>query len=236
MEVAPLNLFMCSLTTIKTKHKRPVFFTTSDIWQFQNASAVCPSVHYQSIFIDIGMSLLSHYIVAPMHTVRHKCDKGKQGSSFSCYEISGRQGQIPRKWHPKQWDYPHVLHVFCPQGQQSKAVTAPPAFVLGLQGSVTSRYSLFPSVVAKSLERKFISSKYFLFFFFFAFFCVYFLQLRFSCSSSQNRFSSKIAIKSLWKFMSIVAAIWTGREKEQVSISFTFRSSASDKFNLLLHL
>lgn len=34
-----------------------------------------------------------------------------------------------------------------------------------------------------------------------------FLQLCFSCSSPQNRFSSKIAIKSLWKFMSIVAAI-----------------------------
>lgn len=36
---------------------------------------------------------------------------------------------------------------------------------------------------------------------------VSFLQLCFSCSSPQNRFSSKIAIKSLWKFMSIVAAI-----------------------------
>lgn len=37
----PPNHFMCSLTTnkTKTKHKRLVFFTTSDIWQFQNASA-----------------------------------------------------------------------------------------------------------------------------------------------------------------------------------------------------
>lgn len=45
-------------------------------------------------------------------------------------------------------------------------------------------------------------------FFFFFLFC---LQSCFSNSSPQNRFSSKIAIKSLWKFMSIVAAIW--REK-----------------------
>lgn len=34
------------------------------------------SVHYQSIFIDTGMSLFLQFIVALMHTVRSKCDKG----------------------------------------------------------------------------------------------------------------------------------------------------------------
>lgn len=36
----------------------------------------CLSVHYQSIFIHTGMSLLSQFVVAPTHTVRSKRDKG----------------------------------------------------------------------------------------------------------------------------------------------------------------
>lgn len=92
-------------------------------------------------------------------------------------------------------------------GGQKRAAAARPAFVvvhLWLR-FVASPHSLCRSALRYgqiSLYSRFTSSKGFLFVVFFSF-----LQLCFSCSSPQNRFSSKIAIKSLWKFMSIVAAI-----------------------------
>lgn len=114
----------------KQKHKRPVFFTTSDIWQFQNTSAQSVSTlseHFHSYW-DVFT------LVAPTHAVRRKWRR-QQGSSVSCYEISGRRCQnFPKKWRPKQVDYPpRVLFVFGPQGAK-RAVSARPAFVLALRG------------------------------------------------------------------------------------------------------
>lgn len=70
----------------------------------------------------------------------------------------------------------------------------------GLSHLHTVRVPLW-CVVAKSPFRRSLHHPSFFLFFLFC------LQSCFSNSSPQNRFSSKIAIKSLWKFMSIVAAI-----------------------------
>lgn len=73
----PPNHFMCSLTTNKTKQN---IKDQSSSPPQTSGSFKTPlrslSVHYQSIFIDIGMSLHLQFIVVPSHTVRSKCDKG----------------------------------------------------------------------------------------------------------------------------------------------------------------
>lgn len=101
----------------KTEHKRPIFFTTPTSGSFETPLRSV-SVHYQSIFIDTGMSLLS-LSLHPRTQQEASVTKATvpTGSSSSCYKISGRQRWIPSKWHPKQWYCPHVLCVFSPQGQ-----------------------------------------------------------------------------------------------------------------------
>lgn len=118
----PPQPFHVSLTTIKTKQnkKRPIFFTTSDIWQLQNDSALSVSTlseHFHTYWdvFTLAICCCAHAHCKKQAWQRQLC---QQGSSFSRYEISGGQCQIPRKWHPKQWDYPHVLCVFSPQGQE----------------------------------------------------------------------------------------------------------------------
>lgn len=110
----------------------------------------------------------------------------------------------------------------------TRDATAHPAFVFSLRGPVTSTYSPCSSVVHGrqiSLDDVCIIQV------FFSFFC-FFLQLRFSCFHPQNKFSSKIAIKSLWKFMSIVAAIWKEKRtiKYFLSIYYSQESLASEKW------
>lgn len=72
------------------------------------------SVHYQSIFIDIGMSVLSQYIVAPTHTVRHKCDKGNRGPLSPVMRHQAGKAKFP-EMTSKTIRLSHVLHVFCSQ-------------------------------------------------------------------------------------------------------------------------
>lgn len=127
----PTITWSCSLTTNKTEHKRPVFFTILDMWQFQNASAQSVSTlseHFQSHWDAFTYSNTT----VPTHTLRIKCGKKATVHGvllLSCSEISGRQ--IPQKWHPRQQDCPHMLS--CVQSTRAKrAVTARPAFVLSL--------------------------------------------------------------------------------------------------------
>lgn len=82
---------------------------------------------------------------------------------------------------------------------------------------VASRHSLFPLCAAAMAKRLFTVAFYVVLINFFSSSALFqvFLQLRFTCSAPQNRFSSKIAIKSLWKFMSIVAAICQERKRRK---------------------
>lgn len=82
---------------------------------------------------------------------------------------------------------------------------------------VASRHSPSPLCAASMAKRLFTVAFYVVLFNFFSSSALFqfFLQLRFTCSAPQNRFSSKIAIKSLWKFMSIVAAICEERKRRK---------------------
>lgn len=190
----------------KTEHKRPVFFTTSDIWQFQNTPLHSLSVHYQSIFIVIGMSLLLQFIVVSTHTHTH-CKKQvtkatvPTGVLLLLLGISSRQCFSSDTTSETVRLSPRVERVR-PQGQRD--LRAPSSACPPPEGP-SHRHTVCVApwcVVGKSLFRGRVR------FFLFSFLSFF---LSFRCCSPQNRFSSKIAIKSLWKFMSIVAAIW--REK-----------------------
>lgn len=166
------------------------------MWQFQNASAQSVSTlseHFQSHW---GAFTYSNTAV-PTRTLRIKCGKRQlcMGSSFSRYEISDRQIS-PEVTSRTTRLSPHVVVCSVHKG---KASCDRPSSVCTQSQQGPFTYSPCPSAGhGLTLEEVNVIQ-------FFFFFC--FLQLRFSCSSPQNRFSSKIAIKSLWKFISIVAAI-----------------------------
>lgn len=173
---------MCSLTTIKTKQN---IKDQSSSPPQTSGSFETPlrslSVHYQSISYHRYQDVftLAVYCCAHEHCKKQVCQQQlcQQGSSFSCYEISGGQGHICRKWHPKQWDHPHVLLVFSAV-QRLYSIS---------EGPVTSTHSPCASVARGrqiSLKRKFTSK-------FFLFVCLFLNFFLFFAEMFQLLFSSK---------------------------------------------
>ena len=83
---------MCSLKTNKTEHKKTVFFTISDIWQFENASAQSVSTsehfhHHWDVFTPVG--------IVSMHSVRIKRDKGNGGPLSPILTHQASKAQFP---------------------------------------------------------------------------------------------------------------------------------------------
>ncbi len=177
------------------------------------------SVHYQSIFIDIGMSLLSQFIVASTHAVRSECDKGNcanRGPLSPVIRYQAGNAKFPGNDIQNNETIP--MCCLCSVHRGKASCDRPSRVCIQSPTTPSHLHTVrvpLRCVVAKSLFRGSLHHPSFFLF-------LFFLQLRFSPSSPQNRFSSKIAIKSLWKFMSIVAAIWREKKTKQLSISFTF--------------
>lgn len=93
------------------------------------------SVHYQSIFIDIGMSLLLQFIVAPTHAVRSKCDKGNCANRGPLSPVMRYQaGDAKFPGNDIQNNETIPMCCVCVQSTGAKqAVTAHPEFVLKSQ-------------------------------------------------------------------------------------------------------
>lgn len=122
------------------------------------------------------------------HTIRDQCDQGNCANRLLFHLLDNAVLPANDKLTRVKWTQT--------------------AFVVHLWGLVTSTVSLsLRGRLKASLKEVYIFQVLSWFFFVFVF-LKSFLQLCLSSSSSQNKFSSKIAIKSLWKFISIVAAIW----------------------------
>lgn len=163
------------------------------------------------------MSLHLQFIVAPSHTVRSKCDKGNCANRGPLSPVRRFQtGKAKFLGNDIQNNETIPMCCVCSVHRSnarcdcpsSVCIQSPRAHHIYIQ-SVFLCGARSPNL---SLDEVCIIQVFFSFFLFFSLF----LQLRFSCFHPQNKFSSKIAIKSLWKFMSIVAAIW--REKKTIHL------------------
>lgn len=138
----------------------------------------------------------------PTHTVRSKCDKGNCANGGPLSPVMSYQAG-KAKFPGNNIQDNETIPVCSVHGGQTSPLSVRAQSQRGRpfhKPSVSLCGARSPNL---SLEEVYIVRvfSFFLFLFFL------FLQFRFSFSSPQNRFSSKIAIKSLWKFMSIVAAI-----------------------------
>lgn len=176
---------------------KDVFYSPTDIWQSMDA------VTRESVHVIVVVQIFlwrSHCPLLPYSELKSHT----QVLSFPAMVTMANPGGMPeRRSRPS---------VRVPLSAKAKGELQPPSLPL----SLSLRASAYPSLV-QPLQCFLWSDGVFFPYCFFEFiqeesmsFCFHSLSLPLAL---QNKFSSKIAIKSLWKFMSIVAAICRGGEK-----------------------
>lgn len=99
----------------KTEHKRPVFFTTSDRWQFWNSSAQCVSTlseHFHRYW-----DVFTQSTVAPVHTTRSMCDKGNCANRVLFFLLEDIRQATPNSQEMTSKTMILSLCAACPRGQ-----------------------------------------------------------------------------------------------------------------------